>query len=146
MVATDDLIVRYNSLDTLIGYNPKSTDKPFYLLDNMFINISSTSLYDWVKIPKGYTSDGCSIPFLLRPLLGCKHNPRFVAASIIHDYIVEHPATVQNNRKLSSRIFRKVLLQEGNSLFMSNLLYHGVEIGQIYNTIFKGKWRKCKIL
>lgn len=136
------LKIRYNGSEKLLGFNPKSLNKPFYLLDKWCVNITSFTLYKWVTIPKGFVSDGCSIPFLFRLILGCKHHPQYVTASIIHDWLVENPQVIDYNRRLASEIFYTVLVQEGVSKFTAWLMFAGVEIGQIYNTIFKGKWRK----
>ena len=136
------LKIRYNGSEKLLGFNPKSLSKPFYLLDRWCVNITSFTLYNWITIPKGFVSDGCSIPFLFRLILGCKHHPQYVTASIIHDWLVENPQVIDYNRRLASEIFYTVLIQEGVNKFIAWLMFTGVEIGQIYNTIFKGKWRK----
>lgn len=133
--------VRYTNPENLIGFNPHEFVKPFFLTNRLIVNIVELSFNLWVVVPLGFKSDGCSIPWIFRLILGCKHNPKYVVASIIHDYIVENPQVVDYNRKLSSQIFYNVLLKEKVNKYLAYVLYLGVEIGQIYNTIFKGKWR-----
>lgn len=134
--------VNYTSFDKALGYNCKNKEKPFYLLQPIYVIVSCGNKKNYLKLHNGtFTSDGCSIPWIFRLFLGCKHKPEYVAASIIHDYIIENPQTVNYNRKLSSQIFYNVLLQEKVNKYLAYVLYLGVEIGQIYNTIFKGKWR-----
>lgn len=134
--------VRYTNPENLIRFNPHEIVKPFFLTNRLIVNIVELSFNLWVVVPLGFKSDGCSIPWIFRLILGCKHNPKYVVASIIHDYIVENPQVVDYNRKLSSQIFYNVLLKEKVNKYLAYVLYLGVEIGQIYNTIFKGKWRK----
>lgn len=134
--------VRYTNPENLIGFNPHEIVKPFFLTNRLIVNIVELSFNLWVVVPLGFKSDGCSIPWIFRLILGCKHNPKYVVASIIHDYIVENPQVVDYNRKLSSQMFYNVLLKEKVNKYLAYVLYLGVEIGQIYNTIFKGKWRK----
>lgn len=133
--------VRFTNPENLIRFNPHEIVKPFFLTNRLIVNIVELSFNLWVVVPLGFKSDGCSIPWVFRLLLGCKHNPKYVVASIIHDYIVENPQVVDYNRKLSSQIFYNVLLKEKVNKYLAYVLYLGVEIGQIYNTIFKGKWR-----
>lgn len=128
------------NIEKSIGYNPHDI-KPLYLLCGWQISISPTYLCKPFNVSAGFKSDGCSIPWVFRLILGCKHNPKYVVASIIHDYIVENPQVVDYNRKLSSQIFYNILLKEKVNKYLAYVLYLGVEIGQIYNTIFKGKWR-----
>lgn len=134
--------VSYTNPENLIRFNPHEIVKPFFLTNRLIVNIVELSFNLWVVVPLGFKSDGCSIPWIFRLILGCKHNPKYVVASIIHDYIVENPQVVDYNRKLSSQIFYNVLLKEKVNKYLAYVLYLGVEIGQIYNTIFKGKWRK----
>lgn len=133
--------VRFTNPENLIRFNPHEIVKPFFLTNRLIVNIVELSFNLWVVVPLGFKSDGCSIPWIFRLILGCKHNPKYVVASIIHDYIVENPQVVDYNRKLSSQIFYNVLLKEKVNKYLAYVLYLGVEIGQIYNTIFKGKWR-----
>ena len=133
--------VKYTNPENLINFNPHEIVKPFFLTNRLIVNIVELSFNLWVVVPLGFKSDGCSIPWVFRLILGCKHNPKYVVASIIHDYIVENPQVVDYNRKLSSQIFYNILLKEKVNKYLAYVLYLGVEIGQIYNTIFKGKWR-----
>lgn len=134
--------VKYTNPENLINFNPHEIVKPFFLTNRLIVNIVELSFNLWVVVPLGFKSDGCSIPWVFRLILGCKHHPQYVTASIIHDWLVENPQVIDYNRRLASEIFYTVLVQEGVSKFTAWLMFAGVEIGQIYNTIFKGKWRK----
>lgn len=119
----------YSDFTESIGYNHKS-NKPFYLIKNVYINIISKGFTRHFVIKKGFTSDGCTIPYIFRWLLGCKHNGQYLPASIIHDFLLQNKGIVGNSRILSSRIFRQTLLQEGVNPIKAQIMYLGVEFWQ----------------
>lgn len=134
--------VRYNGLEKSIGYNPKCLSKPFYLTEKCCVNINEPTLYIWIVLPKDFKSDGCTIPFLFRLILGCPHTPKYVIASLIHDWIVENPKTIGYNRNLASRVFYTVLLQEGVNKLTAFVMYLGVDIWQAIKNVFIKNWEQ----
>ena len=53
------------------------------LCDDLFIEFDDGSL---LKIPKGFKTDGCTVPSLLRSVLNPYDNGSIVAA-VVHDYV-----------------------------------------------------------
>lgn len=124
-----EIKLTYSDFSESIGYNHKS-DKPFYIIQNIYVNIISKRFNRHFVIKRGFKSDGCTIPRAFRWFLGCEHKGEYLPASIIHDYILTNKAIVRNCRILSSRIFKQALLQEGASSIKAQIMYLGVEIWQ----------------
>ena len=133
--------VNYTSFEKAVGYNCKNPEKSFYLTDPVFVIVSYANKKIWLKIPRNFRSDGCTIPKGFRWLMGCSHTGKYLPASIIHDYILEHPQIVHYNRKLASRIFRTVLLNEGVSPLKAQIMYLAVDIWQWLKNFKIRKWR-----
>ena len=81
----------------------------------------------------GYTWDGASIPFKIG-----KGNMKLLIPSMYHDIICENKGLVDFDRKLSSMIFRELLLQCKVNRLTANIMYESVEI---YQRFMKG-WSK----
>ena len=62
-----------------------------------------------IFIPKSYSWDGATLPFGFRWMFGGKGNPKFLIASCVHDKLCECKWLVDNDRYLSSVIFRELL-------------------------------------
>ena len=133
--------VNYTSFEKAVGYNCKNPEKSFYLTDPIFIIVVYANKKIWLKIPCDFTSDGCTIPKGFRWLIGCPHTGKYLPASIIHDYILEHPQTVNYNRRFASRIFKTALLNEGVSPLKVQIMYLAVDIWQAVKNIKTKKWR-----
>lgn len=134
--------VDYTSFDKSVGYNCKNKKRPFYLLYGVYVlaREGNKKLYFKLDDPK-YTSDGCTIPRVFRIIFGCPHKPEYLPASLIHDWILEHPETVNYNRKFASQIFKTVLLNEGVSPLKAHVMYLAVDIWQALKNVFIRKWR-----
>lgn len=133
--------VFYTDFSKFIGYNYKNHKKPFYLLDNIYFIVEcedGSRIRE--KIEKGFESDGTTLLKILFFLLGCSHNPQYLPAAIIHDYLMEHPEIVNRNRKLSSRILRQALINEGVVRWKIEVMYWGVEFYQWVKNFFVKKW------
>ena len=91
-----------------------------------------------IFIRKGYVWDGATIPFGFRWILGGKGNPAFLVASCVHDKICENKHLVDYNRKLSSIIFRELLLACGCPRLKAKIMYMAVNN---YQSLIKG-WQK----
>ena len=133
--------VNYTDISRIVGYNYEKSEKAFYLTDPIFVIVVYANKKIWLKIPCDFTSDGCTIPKGFRWLIGCPHTGKYLPASIIHDYILEHPQTVNYNRRFASRIFKTALLNEGVSPLKAQIMYLAVDIWQAVKNVFIRKWR-----
>lgn len=131
--------VFYTDFSRAVGFNYKS-DKPFYIEEHVFFIVEYNNKRIRECIRRGFVSDGCTIPYLFRCLLGCQHTGQYLPASIIHDYILQNPEIVHYNRKIASQIFKTALLNEGVSPLIAELMYLAVDIWQAAKNIFIKKW------
>lgn len=130
----------YYDFRTDIGFDYKQNKKPFTLLKRVFIRIEKEKRVQWLTIPQGFNSDGCSIPKLFRFLLGCPHTPKYVPASIIHDYIIANPHLVDYDRERASLIFFHALINEGVHPVKAALMFLGVDIWQAISNLWTERW------
>lgn len=133
--------VFYTDLNLIIGYNYKKSEKPFYLSDPVFVIVEYANKRIRLKIPRGFTSDGCTIPKSFRWLMGCPHTGVYLPASIIHDYILDNPHLVHYHRELASQIFKTALLNEGVNPLKAQIMYLAVDFWQAVKNVFIRKWR-----
>lgn len=133
--------VNYTDFATAIGYNYRNKEKPYYLTQHIIVIVRVATQTYYIKLDKGFTSDGCTIPRFLWNLLGCPHTPEYLPASLIHDWILAHPEKVFHNRKFASRIFEQALLNEGVSPLKAQIMYLAVDIWQAVKNVFIRKWR-----
>ena len=127
-------------LDKEIGYNYINEKKPFRILRGAPVRVSKGKKKIYFMIPAGFSSDGCSIPKLARFFLGCPHTPKYVPASIIHDYILEHPEVVKYNLKTASEVFFAALLKEGVCPVQAVIMFGAVHLWQSIKNYFEEKW------
>lgn len=133
--------VFYTDFSKTVGFNYKNVSKPFYLLTHMYFLVKYANKRIIEKIPAGFESDGTTLLKILFFLLGCSHNPQYLPAAIIHDWTVTNPKCVHYNRKLSSRILRQALLNEGVPYWKAQLMYLGVEGWQWLRNYFVRRWK-----
>lgn len=134
--------VNYTSFDKAVGYNCKNKKKPFYLVLPVYVIVSYANKKIYLKLDDAnFTSDGCTLWKIFWLILGCPHSPEYLPASLIHDWILEHPETVHYNRKLGSGIFKTALLNEGVSPLKAQIMYLAVDIWQAVKNVFIRKWR-----
>lgn len=134
--------VNYTSFDRAVGYNCKNKKKPFYLIKPIFVIVSYANKKLYLRLDDpNFTSDGCTIPYIFRWLIGCKHTPEYLPASIIHDYILRHPEIVNYDRQLASLILKTALLNEGVKPFKAQLMYLAAELCQWVKNFKNRKWR-----
>ena len=134
--------VLYSSFERTIGYNCKDDITPFYLLEPIYFVVSyGKTRLPIQRIDETFKSDGCTIPKIFRWLFGCAHTNKYLPASIIHDWLLTHPETINYNRNLSSRIFRCVLRNEGVNPLKANIMYYAVDFWQWLENFKTQKWR-----
>ena len=124
------------ALDKRVGFNYSDPKTPFYLLKEWSVLFMLEKDFGrekiWVHIPKGFKSDGCTLKLkLFRILLGCSHTPQYLPASLIHDYVLEHPELVGYDRNLGSRLLYTALLEENVHPFKAYLMYVCVDLYQL---------------
>lgn len=77
---------------------------------------------DVIVIPAGFKFDGASIPRLFWRFIGHPFTPRFIEASLVHDYLCKN----KMDRKMSDRVFRKLLRANGVANWRADLMYGAV--------------------
>lgn len=80
-----------------------------------------------IHIPANYTWDGASIPFIFRPLIGGKGKQEFLIPSMVHDKMCECKWLVNNDRYLSSLIFKKLLKACGVGKIRAQIMFLAVD-------------------
>ena len=131
----------YKDFSKIIGFNYKNHKKPFYMLVEITFIVQLANERIKEKLPAGFESDGTTLLKVFFFILGCSHNPQYLPAAIIHDWIMLHPECVNYNRNLSSRILRQALLDEGVANWKAQLMYLGVEFWQWFKNFFVKKWK-----
>lgn len=134
--------VNFTSFDKNIGFNCNNRNRPFYLLNSIIVIVSyADTKRKYLRIQESFTSDGCTLWKIFWLILGCPHKSEYLPASIIHDWILEHPETVNYNRKFSSQIFKTVLLKTGVNPVKAQIMYLAVEFWQNLTNIWRKKWK-----
>ena len=150
----------YNSFDKepKIKVNPANKIKPFTLLNNVFYmsslfddkqrtikkpdkNASYKEIlrYEYskgiaynIQINKGYNWNGANIPRFLWRIVGSQYNPEFLPASMVHDWLCEHKDfIIKNGVKISSDIFKDILILYGVSKFKAKIMAAAVKCFQM---------------
>lgn len=97
---------------------------PFKLKNN--IRFTSKKGGEVIRIMKGFQFDGASIPKIFSPLVGCRHDERYLKAALVHDKLCI-------SRELSWRrthqIFKEILIECKVGKIRANLLYSAVFLG-----------------
>ena len=85
--------------------------------------------YDFV-IKENYCWDGASIPRFAWRLIGANTAAEFLIPSLIHDVLCENHQYINNDRVLSSRVFKALLIASGVSEFKANVMFTAVDTFQ----------------
>lgn len=134
--------VNYTSFENAVGFNCKNKEKPFYLVEPIYVIVRYANKKLYFSLDnKTFCSDGCTLWRIFWLILGCPHSPQYLPASLIHDWILEHPQAVHYNRTFASRIFKTVLLNEGVNSLQAQIMYLAVEFWQAIKNIFIRKWK-----
>ena len=132
--------VFYTNFDKAIEFDYKSS-KPLKLTNSIIIIVDGDKRLRF-RIPHGFRSDGCSIPFIFWGLIGCPHTGKYVPASIVHDYLLEHPRIAGNDLKKITEIFKQMLINEGVNKLIANIMTFCVYLYQ--RIIRRNKWNGRK--
>ena len=112
--------------------------KPYLNKTRVVWNINYLGKQYCIVINKGYTWNGANIPRAFWWLIGSMGESDFLDASMVHDILCENHNFVDNDRQLSSMIFREILKGAGVSSLKANIMYLAVDKYQKYF----GKWEK----
>lgn len=125
--------IEYDDFELLYQYKKQ---KCFYNLKSNVVKVKVEGFARSFVLPNGFQSDGCTIPKIFRFILGCNHNGEYIAASLIHDFLLEHDEIIPK-RKLVSQTFKTALLKEGVNPIKADLMYFAVELWQFLKGIIK---------
>ena len=80
------------------------------------------------EIKEGYCWDGMTIPRFAWSLIGVsREDNRGLVAGLVHDVLCENHEYIDNDRQLSSNIFRALLIASGVSELKANIMYFAVD-------------------
>lgn len=82
------------------------------------------------NIKENYCYDGASIPRFFWRLIGSNTSAEFLIPSLVHDVLCENHSYIDNDRELSSKVFRALLIASGVSKFKANIMYQAVDTFQ----------------
>lgn len=136
-VNSDGIIVEFDDIPRLrIRYALPSDTKeekkdikkfPFINCKDLKVTIKYQDKSYRFDIPKGYKWDGATIPKFFWRIVGSSTQPEFLIASCIHDVLCENHNLIDNNRNLSSLIFRELLIVAGVGKTKSQIMYLTVD-------------------
>ncbi len=103
-----------------------------YRLRSTYLYLNNDGFF--LRIKKGYTSDGASVPRLVWTLTGITPDGLHRAAALIHDYIYDHAGRLPPQscsklswtRKEADQIFLRIMREAGVSSFKSAIAYRAV--------------------
>ena len=121
------IVVRAFSPDDTKEVRRDKKRKPYLLKNKVEFRINTGKEHITLPFSCSYTWDGASVPFLFRPLIGKKGSLEFLLPSMVHDKMCENRELVNNNRNLSSRVFRALLISTGVGKIRANIMYHAVD-------------------
>lgn len=133
MDADPELIIKTSRI-----YSKEELKKPYLCKTRVTFTIYYKQEQYMILIPKGYDWDGASIPVGFRWIIGSKGSPEFLVPSCVHDKLCENHQFINNNRYLSSLIFRELLIAYGVSKFKANVMFNAVDN---FQKLFGG-WNK----
>lgn len=87
-------------------------------------------------IREKYTFDGATIPKFFWRIIGSSTDNQFLVAALCHDAMCENHHYIDNDRELSSKVFRALLIASGVGEFKADVMYAAVDL---YQKI-RGKW------
>lgn len=132
MFGNPDIRVRevmpFDDIETVKEKNKK----PFQAQNVAIIKVTYGEKRHIISNPTGYTYDGASIPFKIG-----KGNMKLLVPALFHDIICEDKSLVDYDRKLSSMIFKELLIQCKVNTLTATIMYEAVNI---YQSFMKG-WK-----
>jgi hypothetical protein len=100
---------------------------------NQYVLLQSV-IIEKISVYEGFKWNGASIPSPFWPLIGSPFNPKFMVASMVHDYLYRtrkacdiYGRTI--HRKEADKIFKKLLIHDGVDLELAETMYTAVRLG-----------------
>jgi hypothetical protein len=104
--------------------------QPVWENGDLYLELTKDMVFEFGKmcivVPKTFRWEGTTTPFFLRAFIS-KYDPRFLAGSLLHDYIL---ATQFVIRSVADELFR-MILAETTTTFWRVVYYLGVKAGTI---------------
>ena len=110
--------------EPIIEFICSNKRKPFKLKNN--IKYISSKGKEIIRVVKGFEFDGATIPKVLAPLAGCRHDEKYLKAALIHDKLC---VSRELEWKRTHELFKEVLIETGVNKFKANLLYTAILLG-----------------
>ena len=63
-------------------------------------------------------------------VIGSNANNEFLIAALVHDVLCENHSYIDNDRELSSKVFRALLIASGVGEVKANIMYSAVDLYQ----------------
>lgn len=101
--------------------------KPFLNRKRLLVDIKYKNKFYCFVVPKFYYWNGANIPRFFWRLIGSKSEPKFLVPSMIHDILCENHEYIDNDRYLSSLIFRALLKTAGINPIARWAMFHSVD-------------------
>lgn len=101
--------------------------KPFMAIKSAVLKVKYGTREYTIANECGYTYDGASIPFKIG-----KGNMKLLIPSLYHDIMCENKGIVDFDRKLSSLIFKELLIQCKVNKLTAEIMYESVNIYQCF--------------
>ena len=102
-------------------------NKTFICKKRLMVDIKYKDRCYCFVIPKFYYWNGANIPRLFWRLIGSKSEPSFLIPSMVHDILCENHHYIDNDRYLSSLIFRALLKTAGINPISRWAMFHSVD-------------------
>jgi hypothetical protein len=103
----------------MIKITPKSRNK-YEVCEDYPFKIDAQVM----TIPKGFISDGASIPKAFWKIIGTPFSPSFIEAAIVHDFLISK----QYNAKHSDQMFYDMLVYTGVSIVKARVMYIAIRL------------------
>jgi len=111
----------------------ENTDKRMMVEDFLIRVILEDKSLVVIRVPKGYISDGASIPKVFHAFYHPFSTESFWA-SIVHDYIYSH-LYYRFSKKFADDLFKEMVRRDGGSWLMQNSFY-----GAVRSNVRGGGW------
>ena len=105
----------------------KIAKKPFINRERLLVDVKYKDKSYCFDVPKFYYWNGANIPRVFWRLIGSQSDPKFLVPSMIHDILCENHGYIDNNRYLSSLIFKALLKTAGINPFTRWSMFHCVD-------------------
>ena len=101
--------------------------KPFICKNRVMVDIKYLDQCYCFVVPKFYYWNGANIPRIFWRVIGAQSDPSFLIPSMVHDILCENHHYIDNNRYLSSLIFRALLKTAGINPVSRWTMFHAVD-------------------